>query len=163
MKKIIVALSAIAVIYGCSKSSSSTNTACNYDPCALKAPSAEVLRLKDSISYPSNTTQHCSGLLYQIIDTGKGKAATPCSIVNVTYIGRFNDSVYKVHKTFDSATVSGDLSQVIPGWRDGLPLIKEGGHILLYIPPSLGYGSQDYLTIPGNSNLYFDVTLKSVQ
>src|SRR2546421_11967882 len=112
MKKIIVALSAIAVIYGCSKSSSSTNTTCNYDPCAMKAPSAEVLRLKDSISYPSNTTQHCSGLLYQIIDTGTGKTATPCSIVNVTYTGRFNDSV---GTKFDGNTLSGNLSQVIPG------------------------------------------------
>jgi FKBP-type peptidyl-prolyl cis-trans isomerase len=48
------------------------------------------------------------------------------------------------------------------GWQYGLPLIKPGGKILLYLPPSLGYGSSPVGTIPANSVLIFEVQLVSV-
>jgi FKBP-type peptidyl-prolyl cis-trans isomerase len=56
------------------------------------------------------------------------------------------------------------LGSLIDGWRQGLPLIKKGGEIKLYIPPSLGYGSDNSNpSIPPNSILIFDVTLIDVQ
>ena len=54
------------------------------------------------------------------------------------------------------------LNGVIPGWTDGIPLIKQGGRIHLYIPPSLGYGNRAVESIPANSILLFDVTLDTV-
>ena len=41
--------------------------------------------------------------------------------------------------------------------------MKVGGKRQLIIPPSLGYGSLDYATIPGNSVLVFTVEALSVQ
>jgi FKBP-type peptidyl-prolyl cis-trans isomerase FkpA len=52
---------------------------------------------------------------------------------------------------------------LILGWQYGIPLVKAGGRIMLYLPPSLGYGSQSTGTIPANSVLIFDITLQGVQ
>jgi peptidylprolyl isomerase/FKBP-type peptidyl-prolyl cis-trans isomerase FklB len=58
---------------------------------------------------------------------------------------------------------------VIAGWQEALPLIKKGGGITLYSPPSLGYGSKSvedtagHVLIPANSNLVFRVVLADVQ
>jgi FKBP-type peptidyl-prolyl cis-trans isomerase len=52
------------------------------------------------------------------------------------------------------------LSFVIAGWKIGVPLIKEGGKIMLYIPSLLGYGCQGGgTTIPSNANLIFEVEI----
>jgi FKBP-type peptidyl-prolyl cis-trans isomerase FkpA len=60
------------------------------------------------------------------------------------------------------------LGQVIPGWQKGIPLVKGGGSINLYIPPSLGYGANAYpptgtVIIPGGSNLVFNVNVISIK
>jgi FKBP-type peptidyl-prolyl cis-trans isomerase FkpA len=51
------------------------------------------------------------------------------------------------------------LSQLIAGWQIGLQLIKSGGKIRLFLPPSLGYGNNAVSSIPANSVLIFDVTI----
>ena len=44
----------------------------------------------------------------------------------------------------------------------GIPMIKPGGKIKLYCPPSLAYGNQANGTIPANSILIFEVELVGV-
>jgi FKBP-type peptidyl-prolyl cis-trans isomerase FkpA len=56
-----------------------------------------------------------------------------------------------------------ELKGLIQGWIIGIPLIQEGGHIKLIVPSSLGYGCDQYYSIPGNSVLYFDINLIDVQ
>jgi FKBP-type peptidyl-prolyl cis-trans isomerase len=61
------------------------------------------------------------------------------------------------------------LGRLVIGWQKGLPLIKAGGSMSLYIPPTLGYGSQDIknssgaVIIPANSILIFTIQLVAVQ
>ncbi len=66
---------------------------------------------------------------------------------------------------FDKSTapVAYSLLNLITGWKNGLPLIKKGGKIKLYIPPALGYGQNQYQSIPGNSILIFDIDLLDYQ
>jgi len=105
-----------------------------------------------------------SGLQYKIIKEGTGKQPNATSRVTVHYKGQLTDG-----KVFDSSYDRGEpvefpLNQVIPGWTEGLQLLKEGGKATLYIPAKLGYGEQGVPgTIPPNSTLIFNVELLKVQ
>lgn len=153
----VTVLLALFLVSGCLKSN---DTSCDYDACALKAPDAEIAAVKSYIdSMGITATQHCSGLFYKIETPGTGATPDACDYVGVTYKGMFTNGA-----VFDSSStgIALSLSKVIRGWTNGVPLLKEGGKITLYIPPSLGYGSQNYQTIPGNSILIFDISLLKV-
>ncbi len=98
-------------------------------------------------------------MYYTILDPGTGQAPEVCDGVSVKYIGKLTDG-----QTFDESAdpVIFNLSTLIGGWQLGIPLIKTGGKIRLYIPPSLGYGSQSTGSIPANSILIFDIDLVAV-
>jgi len=138
---------------------------CNYDACAIAAPASEVTQLEAYLSSAAITaTKHCSGMYYIIEAAGSGASATACSSVGVTYKGQLTDGT-----VFDQRTTNFELDQVIEAWTKGIPLIKAGGKIKLYCPPTLGYGSQvlrDPVTgntvIPANSILVFEVQLNNV-
>lgn len=104
-----------------------------------------------------------SGLQYKVTKTGNGKKPSASSVVTVHYTGKLLDG-----KVFDSSVERGEpiefpLNQVIPGWTEGLQLMKEGEKATLYIPSNLAYGEQGVPgTIPPNSTLVFDVELIKV-
>ena len=101
-----------------------------------------------------------SGLYYIIEKEGAGANPTATSTVKVHYEGKFLNG-----QIFDSSIQRGQpiefgLNQVIPGWTEGLQLLKPGGKAKLIIPPHLGYGERGYPgAIPPNSWLEFYVEL----
>lgn len=104
-----------------------------------------------------------SGLQYEIIKQGTGKQATANSTVRVNYEGKLVDGT-----VFDSSYARGEpaefpLAGTIPGWIEGIPLLKEGGSIMLYVPAKLAYGEQGNQAIPPNSVLIFKVDLLAVK
>jgi FKBP-type peptidyl-prolyl cis-trans isomerase FkpA len=109
---------------------------------------------KNNITYLSDP----SGVLYQIITAGNNNKPKLTSTITVTYTGKLMND-----KTFDSGTITYPLNNLIPGWQIALPFIGEGGQIKILIPSSLGYGSSGSGEIPGNSPLYFDVSLSKVK
>jgi FKBP-type peptidyl-prolyl cis-trans isomerase FkpA len=160
MKPIILAILFLVVLAGCKKDEE-VAVDCNALP-SVTVPAGEITALQAYLTANGITaTQHSSGLFYTIVTPGTG-TVTPnqCSGVSVTYTGRLTTGA-----TFDQATtaVSFTLSGLITAWRIGIPLIKAGGAIKLYVPPSLGYGSQAVGSIPANSILVFDIGLVNVQ
>ena len=105
-----------------------------------------------------------SGLQIKMIQEGKGRQPKSTDTVVVHYRGRLIDG-----KEFDSSYKRGQpaefpLNRVIKGWTEGLQLLKEGGKAELYIPSSLGYGSQGAGGAIGpDEALIFEVELVSVK
>ncbi|MBI4945127.1 MAG: peptidylprolyl isomerase [Bacteroidetes bacterium] len=107
----------------------------------------------------ANAITTASGLKYVVEKEGTGNSPTATSNVTVHYTGMFTDG-----KVFDSSVQRGQpatfgLNQVIPGWTEGVQLMKEGGRTKFLIPPALGYGVQGGGPIPPNSTLIFEVEL----
>ncbi|MFM1921657.1 MAG: hypothetical protein RLZZ303_3291 [Candidatus Hydrogenedentota bacterium] len=103
-----------------------------------------------------------SGLQYRVLREGDGPSPKETSQVRVHYKGTLTDGTQ-----FDSSYDRGQpasfgLNQVIPGWTEGLQLMKTGAKYELTIPPGLGYGAGGADTIPPNSVLIFEVELLEV-
>ncbi|HTS44557.1 MAG TPA: FKBP-type peptidyl-prolyl cis-trans isomerase [Puia sp.] len=111
-------------------------------------------------------TKDPRGFYYTVLAEGSGDTAKPCSQITVSYKGWGTNG-----QLFDQQTnaVFTSLGSLIDGWREGMPLIREGGQIMLYIPPSLGYGSKNLtdgsgnVVVPANSIIIFQITLINVQ
>jgi len=54
------------------------------------------------------------------------------------------------------------LTDLIPGWQEGIPGMKAGGKRRLIIPAEKAYGAQEQPGIPANSALVFDIEVHSV-
>ena len=106
-----------------------------------------------------------SGIKYAIISEGDGPLAEAGKLITLNYSGYLEDGTM-----FDSSVERDDpisfavgQGQVIPGWDEGLQLLKKGSKARFVIPPQLGYGEMQLEKIPVNSTLIFDVELLDVQ
>jgi FKBP-type peptidyl-prolyl cis-trans isomerase len=104
-----------------------------------------------------------SGLQYELIAEGYGETPAPSDTVSVHYRGMTIDNF-----VFDSTYEEGvpleiPLYRVIPGWSEGLRMMREGGSAKLYIPSNLAYGEEGMGSAIGpNSVLIFEVELLSI-
>jgi len=108
-------------------------------------------------------TQTKSGLQYEVLAEGTGKSPKATDTVRCHYEGRLLDGT-----VFDSSYKRGEpadfgLNQVIPGWTEGVQLMKEGAKFRFHIPYLLAYGERGAgAQIPPYSTLIFDVELIKV-
>ncbi len=98
-----------------------------------------------------------TGLGYLVYEEGSGAHPVPGAEVNFNYTVTLKDGT-QVDKTTEP--IEARIGQMIPGVSAGLQKIKPGGRALLFIPPRLGYGSQEYGTIPPDSGLLFEIKLE---
>lgn len=104
-----------------------------------------------------------SGLQYQVLQEGNGASPKATDEVTVHYKGTTIDG-----KEFDSSYSHGapatfPLNRVIPGWTEGVQLMKEGAKYRFFIPSQLAYGERGAGSRIGpNSALIFDVELIKV-
>ncbi len=112
----------------------------------------------------ANAKTTASGLRYIVEKEGTGASPLATNQVTVHYTGTLLDG-----KKFDSSVDRGQpatfpLNRVIPGWTEGLQLMKVGGKTKFIIPPALGYGANGASgVIPPNAWLIFDVELLDVK
>lgn len=114
---------------------------------------------------PTDSTyaETASGLKYLVLREGTGASPKASDSVTVMYEGQLLDGT-----VFDSSYQRGEpaafpLNRVIPGWTEGLQLMKEGGKTVFFIPSELAYGKQGAgAMIPPDSDLIFTVELIKV-
>ena len=106
-----------------------------------------------------------SGLQYKVIEEGTGVSPDANDTVRVHYVGQTIDG-----EVFDSSKEKGEpiefpVNRVIPGWTEGLQLMKEGAKYELFIPAELAYGSRAPRggSIEPNEALIFEVELIEVK
>ena len=106
-----------------------------------------------------------SGLQYEIIEEGTGKSPIATDVVKCHYHVTLIDGT-----VFDSSVDKGEpaefqLNKVIDGWKEGIPLMKEGAKYKFYIPTELAYGQRVRPggVLEGNMALIFEVELLEVK
>ncbi|NNL22527.1 MAG: FKBP-type peptidyl-prolyl cis-trans isomerase [Ignavibacteriaceae bacterium] len=115
----------------------------------------------DSISFITSS----NGLKYAVVKEGEGAFADSGNVVTVHYSGYLGDETI-----FDSSVERDEpfsfmlgMGQVIPGWDEGIKLMKKGSKVRFIIPPNLAYGEMQLEKIPANSTLIFDIELLDIQ
>jgi len=105
-----------------------------------------------------------SGLQYKVLTEGTGKSPKATDTVTVNYRGTLIDGT-----EFDSSYKRGEpisfpLNGVIPGWTEGVQLMKEGSKYQFTIPSKLAYGSRGAGGVIGpDETLIFEVELLKVK
>jgi len=106
-----------------------------------------------------------SGLQYKVLQAGAGDQPKATDEVTVNYRGTLIDGT-----EFDSSYKRGQpatfqLNRVIPGWSEGLQLMKPGAKYQLFVPPQLAYDlrSPPGGPIPPGAMLIFEVELLGVK
>ena len=97
-----------------------------------------------------------------MVRAGNGPKPASTDVVRVHYKGTLLDGT-----VFDSSYDRGQpvefgLSQVIPGWSEGVALMPVGSKYTFWIPAELGYGEAGGGPIPPNAMLTFEVELMEI-
>jgi peptidylprolyl isomerase len=130
----------------------------------IDAKEPVVANLWDVDSTKYKTTK--DGLKYVIVKEGTGAQPDSGDIVTVNYSGylaKDSTKFYSSVETDEPITFKLGTHMVMPGWDEGIALLKEGAKARLVIPPALGYGNRPNRVIPPNSTLIFDIELVKVE
>jgi len=124
---------------------------------------AEGKRFLDENRQQEGIQETASGLQYKVIEEGEGVSPDANDQVTVHYHGTLIDGT-----VFDSSVDRGEpatfrLNQVIPGWTEGVQLMKEGAKYQFFIPQNLAYGPSGQGKIDPFSTLIFEVELINVE
>ncbi len=156
--KLSLTLAAALCLVGCNKATQATG-----DNSAATNPSIAATAAPTNPTNEMTTT--ASGLKYQVLKHGTGTVSPKATdTVKVHYHGTLLNGT-----VFDSSVQRGEpisfpLNRVIPGWTEGLQLMKVGDKFKFEIPANLAYGpNSPSPLIPPNSTLVFEVELLGIE
>lgn len=111
-----------------------------------------------------------SGLYYVIDRKGNGEQIQRGQKVTVDYTGTnldgkpFDSNVDPQFNHVEPFSFNVGVGQVIPGWDEGVMLLREGSKARFFIPSPLAYGQRDMGPDMGaNAILVFNVDVKKVE
>ena len=152
--------------------------ACKKEPVGTEAEKAQAIIddkiISDYLAANGLSAQRIdtTGVYYIVVQPGSGNDLfTNSTQVTVGYTGRLLTTGEIFAKT-DNIHPSYRLSEVIRGWRLGIPKIKKGGVVRLLVPSRYAYGpfAQPELGkaygltngLPASAVLDFDITLYNI-
>ena len=105
-----------------------------------------------------------SGLQYKVLTEGSGKAISENDTVDVMYtLSNIDGDVIEEVNSSNGGPVSFSPSQLVPGIKEGLCLMKVGAKYRFWVHPSLGYGDTGAGNIEPNQLLVFDFEVVDVK
>jgi FKBP-type peptidyl-prolyl cis-trans isomerase FkpA len=109
-------------------------------------------------------TTTASGLQYRVVKDGKGATATDNDFVFIDYVGRLQDgTVFDTTAGKQPALLPVRPGGLIPGFSEGLHLVKKDGVYKLRIPGKIAYGERGSPPkIPPNATLDFDIRVADI-
>jgi len=185
----LVTAAAAVTLAGCGGSSASSSSSAASPAASSSAAGTGAATTAPSASGPveQGPTVTANGVTVSgpkgqapIITVTKGEPVPTAEVKKDVYLGdgkvmkpggsgtfQYSGVLFSDGSAFDSSWQRGEpisfsLNQVIPGWQQGIPGMKEGGRRLLIVPPALAYGSSNIPGIPPNSTLVFVVDLVKV-
>ena len=158
MKKYLFILGMVALgLSSCTKS----ETPPPFDPVAQAKIDDAAIQTYLAAHSDITATKDSSGLYYQVITEGTGSVITNASTVKVSYVGTsLQGAQFDANENYTTALSAS--TNIITGWKIGVPKIKGGGKILLIIPSALAYGPFGNGPIAPNSVIIFTITVKDV-
>lgn len=104
-----------------------------------------------------------SGLAYKIIKTGSGPTPGKNDMVVINYKASLIDGTVYAQNEEQNGPSMFSLQQLIPGWAEGMMLMKAGGKLKMVIPQELAFGKAGSPpSVPGGSAIVVDVELVAV-
>jgi peptidylprolyl isomerase len=106
-----------------------------------------------------------TGLQYLEESAGSGETPKAGDIVTIHYIASLLDgtelsNTYTLDQPIN--TVWG-LNRLLPGWEEGVGMMKPGGKAKLVLPANLAFGEEGYGIVPPNSQIVMEVELLLVE
>jgi peptidylprolyl isomerase len=153
-------------------------TACKAKPSSDESLPVETATAEDSVFsavYPPEVEQETitldgatvtdSGLQFLELRAGEGDPPQMGDIIVMHFIGTLPDSTEFANTYIEAqpVTVIFGHDQLLPGWEEGVGMMKVGSKARLVIPPELAFGETGYGIIPPNSQLILDVELLSIE
>lgn len=130
---------------------------------AGKAAKVEGEKFLSENAKKAGVTVTKSGLQYEVLTEGSGRQPKATDTVRCHYHGTLIDGTVFDSSYQRNAPADFGLNQVIPGWTEGVQLMKEGAKYRFYIPYNLAYGEHGAPgAIPPYAALIFDVELIKV-
>lgn len=106
-----------------------------------------------------------SGLQYIIVTPGEGESPQTGDMVSMHFVASLPDgtSIADSYSTGQPSVAILGREQLLPGWEEGIFLMKTGGKMQMLLPPELAFGEAGYGMIPANSQLIIEVELLSLE
>ncbi len=106
-----------------------------------------------------------SGLQYLEVIAGQGDVPKDGDIVLMNVIGSLPDGteIVNTYQQGQPAMAIMGREQLLPGWEEGIKLMKAGGSAKLVLPPELAFGEEGYGMIPPNSQIVMDIEVVSIE
>jgi RNA polymerase sigma factor (sigma-70 family) len=129
----------------------------------ITTTSFQVMRSWNSSRSAKLVFTTASGLKYHVLKRGAGNVhPKETDMVSVHCRGTLADGSVFENSVDRGHPLTVPVNSMIPGWVEGLQLMKAGDKFSFEIPPNLAYGDQSRPKIPSNSTLLFEIELLAI-